>query len=526
VWSILVSLFLLAPAPAVTYWQFDGQLAFEAQQFVQTEYGDTLAGHLFDDAMLKEHLIKQAAPTTEGDRAQEASSAKSAISTSTQDQLKKCLNLLTQTQSECQLTQLMLSTSGVSKLVYFHIQFKSDQFQARMAVESVSGDIKVYRKRGPKLRPLLRDLIETVFSVARYQISGLPPKSTVWIDEQEMPSKGPYVVSAGSHQVKVSTPQYQDYTTTITLKNGQLLSEKVQLVSALASLHIKILNQAELIDLKVTLDDQAIDLAKLSQELEVKPGKHALTCSAQDRLSITKSFELKPGERGTWEVMLNYDKPLWKIAMRTPHADTQQGDMLVAFRLQAQTLRAGAWRAHVDEFKDPLLAPDKIRAQPQDLGGFGFDVDVSWILDDDWGVGPMRLGLIGIGYERFGRSVVSDRVNIETSALAPINGLYDLSSLNRFKTKLLWPGYQMTLWRITPYFKTGFMWVYEQGDIDTEREDGVISAHSLRWGWELGFDYRLLPEWVIQAAFSGDVSTEQRAALQVMLGAAFALDVF
>ena len=524
-WSILVSLSLLTPAPAAIYWQFDGQLAFEAQQFVQTEYGDTLTGHLFDDSMLKEYLIEKIVPSNESQGTVPSSGVQSSAKAS-QQEIQKCLGLLTQKADQCQLTQLMLKTSGVRQLVYFHIQFESNQFKARMAVENIEGEIKVYRRQGPKFRSLVRTLIEQVFSVARYQITGLPPKAEVWIDDQKMPSKGPYVVNAGSHKIKVSAPQYQDYQTTITLKNGQVLSEHVKLASALASVQIKILNQDDLVDLNVMVDGKPIDLAQLNQPIEIKPGKHTLSCTARDRIAIQKDFELKPGHKGEWQIRLNYDKPFWKIALRTPHADSQQGDLLVAVRLQTQTLRAGSWDAQVDEFKDPLLAPDRIRAQPRDLSGFGFDIDVSWIPDEQWGIGPMRVGLLGIGYEHFGQGQVSDRVNIDTSALTPVNGIYELSSLNRFKTKILWPGYQLTFWRISPYVKTGFMWVYEQGDIDTKREDGVISNHSLRWGWELGFDYRLLPEWVIQAAFSGDVSTNQRAALQLMIGAAFALDVF
>lgn len=529
-WSILVSLSLLAPTPAVVYWQFDGQLAFEAQQVVQSEYGETLKDHLFDESMLKAHLLKWVISTNDSKKSKaklnEASADAQPKPKLTPSELQKCLPLLTQNPSDCQVTPLMLKASSLSQLVYFHIQFESNQFQARMALESASGALKVYRRQGPKLRPLIRALIEEVFSVARYEVTGLPPQAEVWIDEQKMPPRGPYVVSAGTHRIKVSAPKYQDYKTTVTLKNGQLLSEKVKLASALASLKISILNRDELKDLRVTLDGQPLEIEQLSQEVEIKPGQHTLTCSARDRRSIKKAFELKPGEHGQWQVRLNYDKPLWKIALRTPHADTRYGDLLVGVRLQTQTLRAGAWRAQVDEFKDPLLAPDKIRSQPQDLGGYGFDVDVSWVLDESWGVGPMRVGLLGLGYERFSQGIVSDRVRIDTSALSPVNGLYDLSSLNRFKTRFLWPGYQLSFWRISPYFKTGLMWVYERGDIDTDREDGIISRHSLRWGWELGFDYRLTPEWIVQAACSGDVSDGQRAALQVLLGAAFALDVF
>ena len=533
-WSLLLSLSLLTPLPTV-YWQFDGPLSFEAQQLVRSEYGESLKGHLFDEVALEEHLLKVTA------QGQQSASLKPA---STSD-LSGCLDLLDGgdgasgaqgdkeaatspkiNRATCPLSTLILRTGGINQLIYLHVQFQEGTFSAQMAVEESTGTLKTYRRTGDKLRPLIRTLLNSVFRLAHYRITSLPPKAKVWIDGQEVSSAGRYLLTEGSHDVKISAPQRQDYTTKIELKRGQILEETPKLVSALAQIQVFVLNRAELVDLEVSLDGTPLDLAQIEKGIELKPGKHTLRSSARDRQPIERVFEMQPGQTGKWDVALNYDKPLWKIAMREPHPDTLQGDVMVAVRLQTQSLNAGRWNAEVSGFKDELTEPDQLRGQPDPLSGFGFDVDVSWALSPSWGLGPARVGLVGFGYSGFTEGVVSQQATLDATALPSVNGVYQLTNLHRFSTRFLWPGYQLTAWRVSAYLKTGPMWVYEIGGIENDREDGVVGGHSFRWGWELGLDYRITPEWAIEAAIAGDVSSEERAAFQVLLGATIALDLF
>ena len=245
---------------------------------------------------------------------------------------------------------------------------------------------------------------------------------------------------------------------------------------------------------------------------------------AKDREPIDKDIELAPGETGTLVVNLQYDRAPWKIALSTPHSDTKYGRQQIAFRIQSQSLRAGAWSGDVSGFESYPL--EKINAQTSKMNGFGLDLSFAWLVREELGLGPMRLDLIGYNFERSGDGKVGETLKLDNSSIMSVQKQHELKSLSRHKFRLAWVGYQLPMWRITPYFQGGLMWVYERGKVSkiSTGESGTVHNYGFRFGWEMGVDFRLSPTWVMKASMSSDAWPGERSAIQTMIGGAFAFD--
>lgn len=516
-WSVFLSLSFSLLASASTYWQFDGPLAFETQRWLQKNYGFTLTDHIFDEETLHEWIVKQA--------------AKSEDQESIPDQaLMTCLRGLSISSGPsepCEIDQQLMKIAHLSGRVLIHASVEGSIFSLKLAMMDQRGQVTVYRSSGETLDQAGRALVEKALGVGQYRVTGIPDDADVMIDEVLVgKGSGVYSVSQGEHTLKITAKDYQPYESKFSLDKGQSVSEELKLVSSYATLKIKIIDRDQLEDLIVKVDEVLFDLSQLNEMIRLKPGEHVIKVDARDRQAVERKFELKPGEEGQWKIDLQLDRAPWKIALKYPHPDTQRGLQQVSFQFQTQTLRAGQWDAGVEGFQDRDKAPDQVRGQSESLNGFGLDIGFNWRAEPSWGLGPLSVSVIGLTYEHFGTSQVADRVKIDDNALKSVSAQYQLTSLSRFKTRFLWVGYQLPMWRLIPYFHTGLIYLYETGELRSEQDDGELSQHSMRWGWEVGVDYKLSPEWTIKASMSGEAWPGQRWGLQTRLGAAYAFDLF
>ena len=67
------------------------------------------------------------------------------------------------------------------------------------------------------------------------------------------------------------------------------------------------------------------------------------------------------------------------------------------------------------------------------------------------------------------------------------------------------------------------IWLYERGEL--ANENGEVSAHSLRLGWEVGVDALISPEWGVKASMIADSWPGKRSAYQLALGVSYAFSV-
>jgi hypothetical protein len=506
----MLSLSLLTLSPTPSLWHFEGPLAYQAQQWIQGQYGESLTNHLFDESALQSHINSLERPTQV---------SQSSI-------LQACVlnRLAMNDRNSCDLDSLLLKEASLGGHIFLYANVEGSRFMVKLLVEKLNEEPKLYEAQGDDLKSTGRQVIERAFGMGRYNITGIPKLSRVFVDGVEVGrGNGAYVVTAGEHTLKVTTPDYQDYNSKFTIKIGQKISEEVKLLSASAILETKILHEEELKALKVVLDDVELKPEQYHQSYEVPPGKHTILVTATDREPIKREFDLAPGETGKLVLNLQYDRAPWKIALNQPHEETKVGQQQISFRVQTQTLRAGAWQADID---GNTGGSDKIRAQTTSMNGFGFDVGFSWLLRDELGVGPMRLDVLGYNFEYFSDAEVSEELTLDNGSISTVQKVYELSSLSRHKIRLLWAGYQLPMWRVTPYFQTGLLWVYERGELSkgSSGTSGTVSNHNLRVGWELGVDVRLSSTWVVKASMVGDLWPGERTAVQTLIGGAYAFD--
>ena len=508
----MLSLSLLALSPAApSLWHFEGPLAFRAQEWIQSQYGDSLTDHLFDEIALERHL----------------SSLEKDPQLKHLNHLQDCLvsRLDQSATATCDIDRLLLDEAQLGGHVYFYASVQGAEFTVKLLVNQLNQKTVLYEEKATDLKLAGRKVIERAFAMGRYEISGAPSTANIFIDGVKVgQGNGSFVVSTGTHQVKVTAPDFQDYIAQFKVKSGQRFSENIKMASALSILDLKILHKEELQDLKLKVDDQELSEEQYLNAYEMKPGKHRVVITAKDREPIDKEIELAPGEKGALVVNLQYDRPLWKIALNTPHPDTKYGRQQISIRLQSQSIRAGAWSGEVSGFETYPL--EKINAQTEKMNGLGFDVSFAWLVREELGLGPMRLDLIGYNFERSGNSKVGEALKLDNSTVMSVQKQHELKSLHRHKFRLGWVGYQLPMWRVTPYIQGGFLWVYERGEISkiSTGESGIVTRHGMRFGWELGLDYRITPTWVIKASMTSDVWPGERSAIQSMIGGAFAFD--
>lgn len=513
-WSVLLSLSILTLSPTPTLWHFDGPLAYQAQEWVLRQYSDTLTDHLLDEEALQTHV--------EG--------VKTLPSTKVEAALQACIKARLQQikKNTCSLEKVLLDLGQLNGHVYMHTSLKGQHYHVKLLVEKKGASAKIYEANSIDLKEAGHQVIQQAFGIARYEVSGLPSDAQIYIDGQEIgQGNGSYVLTSGVHQLKIVAKNYQVYENSFSVSSGQKLVEKIKMLSSLATLDLKILHEDELENIKVTIDGEELSSTQFHELIKLKPAKHLIKITATDRQAISKEFELNPGEDGKLVVNLQYDRAFWKILLKTPHLDTKQGAQQITFRLQSQTLRAGAWDASVSEYSGmPTL--NKTRSQTQSANGFGFDLGFTSEVDPQFGLGPMRLDVIGYNFERFTDAELGAELKLDNSSTLSVQKRYDLEHLDRHKFRIMWLGYQLPMWRITPYFQTGLMWVYERGEIvkPSSQDTGIVSNHSLRIGWETGADIRLTPEWVIKVSMAGDVWPGERGAVQTLIGGAYAFDAF
>lgn len=517
-WSLLLSLSLFTLSPAPTLWQFDGQLAFQAQRWIQSQYGETLTDHLLDETALRAFLERE----IRGENLQDS------------PMLQRCLlELISGTEQRtsdqsCNVDELLMRQLKLDKRVYLTADVEGANFYITLVLESLDAEPQVYTSTGSDLRAAGRAIIERAFGMGTFVLTGIPNEAEVIVDDI-LVGKGPgsYVVTAKEHSVVIKAKNYQDYVNSFTLSAGQKIEQNLTLVSSLASLKINIHHEEELEQLEVLIDGQKLSTEEFHSDYQLQPGKHRYKIDALDRQAIEREFELKPGEIGQLVVNLQYDRAPWKILLKKPHSDTKYGRTQIALRFQSQTLRSGAWSGDVSDFSGSN-PPSQIRSQSQSLNGFGFDFSFDWLVEESFGWGPVRLNPLGYSLESFGDSELGEELKFDPNAHTLTKKNYRLNSLLRHKTRLFWLGYHLPMWRVSPYAQAGVLWVYERGEIEREStgETGIVSQHSLRLGWELGLDIRLSPEWVVKASMMSDLWPGERSAVQTLIGGAYAFDAF
>ena len=240
-WSVLLSMSLLALSPTPTLWQFDGKLAFQAQRWIQSHYGETLTNHLLDEAALRAYLESE---ERRADLADSKGLEHCLIEVANDSQNKK--------ESRCDIDQLLVEQVKLNKRVFLTTDVEGSSFYITLVIDPIGGEPLVYTATGSDLKSAGRAIIERAFGMGTYVITGIPSEARVLVDNIEV-GRGPgtYVVTAQEHRLKVSAKNYQSYESTFTLKAGQKIKQELTLVSSLASLKIKIHHEDELEELMV-----------------------------------------------------------------------------------------------------------------------------------------------------------------------------------------------------------------------------------------------------------------------------------
>ena len=485
-----------------TLWNFEGPLAPSLKAIAQERYGERAAGHIFERAALEEHLARHLSPERLAP-------------------LEECAR----DGGSCDLGALLLEGGALKGRVFVSATELSDGLGFSVSVE--------WHKRGaasperfsatePTLDRACAVIFERALQVGTLTLKGLPAGGALSVGGEPVSlSQGLALLEAGEHEITLSAPDHEPLTAKVEIKPALTTELTVKMIPSSGSFKVMVLGDELMRDLRATLNGEPLAVGAVVR----LPSKreHTLRVEATDRSTYDLTFSLNPSEARTQTVELPFSRPYWKIALKSPHPDVQVSTHQVYARFIGSSISGGSWEANVSGAGgDAKLA----RSQAYGVGAWGLDAGLRWGVDPSSPTGSLQLDLVGVAHQRLsGAIALSEGTPGQPSDCAPsrpCEGL-TLTNLSRTLTRVLWVGYQLPMWRVTPYLNGGLVWAYEAGSL---KGGGEVSAHSLRLGWEAGVDVTLSPEWVLKAALVADAWIDSRASYQVAVGAAYAFTLF
>lgn len=489
-----------------TAWFFDGPLSYELAEYVQNKYEHHLDEHLIQiqkvEAYLADHF--------------------------TQDEtLLNCLSDGTQ----CSLIEIFLKQGQLKGSVHAVAKVEGAVYSVSMFWDQLQkGQVKrvIYQGKGPTLEEAADQAFDQALDMGTLVLKNVSDQAEVWIDEQKMAQKERrYLLSAGKHTLKITQKDFQAYQSEVEIQDQKTLSVDVKLVEAYSRFQVLILDPT-LNSLMIKIDGKEV---QASTEIKLLPGSHHIEISAEDRQTYIEDLELKAGQDETLKLKhLQYDRPYWKIALKSPHPDTLKNKNQVTVRLRLGSLRGGTWPVDspfLEEVQDSSMVKNPVR-QAYGLTQGGFDFGFKWNLDPFEHQGQLGFEPINISYDWIQSGVLNAGGDEQKG--------YDLTDVSRVTTRLLWLGYRFPMWRVVPHFNLGMLWISESGKIRIPEEGQPdrfqtqsVSLSGFRLGWELGVDFYWSADWLVQLALSADAWPNQRSQIQATLGFAYTftlLDLF
>lgn len=479
-----------------TLWIFEGPLAPRIQGFARDMYAERVASHIFDRATLAQHLQRALMAQKE-----------------TLDQ--EALSCLAD-QSTCDDQALLMRRLSLKERIFVSAVEDEKGFEVTLERRGQDrGAVKRLRVHNADLSEACSVLFEQLLQVGTLSISGLPSSFSLSVDGQPLDvERWPVVLEAGEHELTLSAPEHEPLDVKVNVKPSLLTELEVKLLSSKAKVKILVLGDEQMKDLVVKVDDQVITPGEIT-ELNINQD-YEVFAQAEDRSTYLETLRFGPGENvATVAITLPYARPYWKIALKRPHEERLHNS-LAYIRISGGQLNAGSWRGSASSADRDT--PTTFKSQGYGAGSWGLDLGLKWDADPTSSTGSLRLDVAGFGYQ-----YISDTVTINEAKPSGAGDGVTLTSLERYLTRLLWVGYQATLWRVTPYANLGLIWLYERGELANEA--GEVSAHALRLGWEFGFDALLTPEWGLKTSLMADAWPGQRSAYQLSIGVTYAFSV-
>ena len=485
-----------------TLWSFEGPFASSLKAIAQERYGERAAGHIFDRAALEEHLARRLSPES-------------------LSSLERCAL----DEGVCDLGALLLEGAGLKARAFVSAEELAGGGGFKVSVE--------WHKRGAQpperfsvtestLTRACAVVFERALQVGTLTIKGLPAGATLSVGEDPAPlSGGVTLLEAGEHDITLRAPDHEPVTARVEIKPALTTELTVKMIPSSGTFKVMVLGDELMHGLRATLNGEPLAVGAVVRLPSRR--EHTLRVEATDRSAYDVTFSLNPSEARTQTVELPFSRPYWKIALKSPHPDVQVSTHQVYARLMGSSVSGGSWGADVSGAGG---AAARVGSQGYGASAWGLDAGLRWGVDPSSATGSLQLDLVGVGHQRLsGPIALSEGTPGQRADCAkdrPCEGL-TLTSLSRTLTRLLWVGYQLPMWRVTPYLNGGVVWAYETGSL---KGGGEVSAHSLRLGWEAGVDVTLSPEWVVKAALVADAWVDSRASYQVAVGAAYAFTLF
>jgi len=486
---------------AQTLWVFEGPLAPRILGFTRDMYANRVAAHIFERQELVEH-IKEALMAR--DEALDA----------------EALSCLTD-RSSCDDQALLMRRLALKERIFVSATEDDQGFEVTLERHGQRrGAVKVYKTRDQELSEACATLFEQLLQVGTLTIEGLPSSFSLAVDHEPVSvARWPIVLEAGEHELSLEAPEHEPLQVKVLIKPSLLTELKVKLTSSKVKLKVIVLDDERMPDLKLKLDGEELKPGEL---VEVRINQdYQVTASADDRSSYNETHRFQQGHDSyTLTIEMPYARPYWKVALKQPHEDRVHNS-LAYFRVSGGALSGGSWRARSAEADDQV--PDEFKSQGYGVSSWGFDFGLKWDADPSSPTGSLRLDLGGFAYQHISAPLTINEGAPAEQCGGMICQGFELKSLDRYLTRLLWVGYQATLWRVTPYANLGLLWLYERGEL--AGVEGEVSAHALRLGWEVGVDALLTPEWGLKASLTADAWPGQRGAHQLSLGLTYAFSV-
>ena len=479
-----------------TLWIFEGPLAPRIQGFAREMYAERVAAHIFDRATLVQHL-------------------KRALMTQAKELDQEALSCLAD-KSTCDDQALLMRRLSLKERIFVSAIEDEKGFEVTLERRGQDrGAVKRLKVRNTDLSEACSVLFEQLLQVGTLSISGLPSSFSLSVDGQALDvERWPVVLEAGEHDLTLSAPEHEPLKVKVPVKPSLLTELEVKLLSSKAKVKILVLGDEQMKDLIVKVDEQVIKPGEIT-ELNINQD-YEISAQAEDRSSYLETLRFGPGENvATVTITLPYSRPYWKIALKRPHEERLHNS-LAYVRISGGQLNAGSWRGSASNADRDI--PTTFKSQGYGASSWGVDLGLKWDSDPTSSTGSLRLDVVGFGYQ-----YMSDALTINEAKPSGSGDGVTLTSLERYLTRLLWVGYQATMWRVTPYANLGLIWLYERGEIANNA--GEVSAHALRLGWEFGFDALLTPEWGLKTSLMADAWPGQRSAYQLSIGVTYAFSV-
>ena len=489
--------------PNLTVWRFEGELAHQLQRYVQQRYQDHLNGHIFDEESLVSQLNEV-----------------------------KTSQLLTPSVLKCFLDREICDYNALTlKLVDADARMtakatpKGNHYEVSLTWERIGEDVKQYRAVDDTLAGASERALASAFSIGKISIEDIPMQSSIFLNGQEVRTgPGSFPVKAGTHLIEVKADQFQPYSQELKVEQNQHIKLKINMVSSLNDFTIKIEQDPYMLPMKnliVRLDGKMISH---NQPHKIESGMHHVEVSAKDRSTYSKDIELLPGQVAELSVALRYNRPLWKILLAEP--DPTLSDRLAQFYLRAQlgSARPGSWRAELSNLNESKSTfPQDIDRQAYSSSISGIDIGFSYAFGPKSSVTGLRIAPVGLSYQTIDSTTLSQDDSANQSNPSSIG--VQLDHLDRWATRFLWFGYQLSFWKITSYLQLGPTWVLETGQVSSGFSSGRVSKQELRLGWEGGVDVQVTPLWAIKTGFTVDTRSDSRSVYTLNIGAGYAFSL-